>query len=64
MKSVGIPIPSGENGLTTDDIAPVIAKALDLDASKVKDKLETKLPSGAQAGSATLSKKNRKGTSR
>lgn len=54
MKSVGIPIPSGEDGLKTDDIAPAIAKALDLDVEKVKDKLETKLPSGAKAGSATL----------
>ena len=54
MKSVGIPIPSGDNGLTTTDIAPIIAKTLDLDVDKVKEKLETKLPSGAQAGSATL----------
>lgn len=54
MKTVGIPIPSGEDGLKTDDIAPAIAKALDLDVEKVKDKLETKLPSGAKAGSATL----------
>ena len=54
MKSVGIPIPSGADGLKTDDIAPAIAKALDLDVAKVKDKLETKLPSGAKAGSATL----------
>lgn len=54
MKSVGIPIPSGDEGLKTDDIAPAIAKALDLDVAKVKDKLETKLPSGAKAGSATL----------
>ncbi len=54
MKSVGIPIPSGDEGLKTDDIAPVIAKALDLDVATVKDKLETKLPSGANAGSATL----------
>jgi len=54
MKSVGIPIPSGDNGLKTDDIAPIIAGALDLDAAKVKEKLDTKLPSGAQAGSATL----------
>ena len=54
MKSAEIPIPSGENGLTTNDIAPVIAGALNLDAAKVKEKLETKLPSGASAGSATL----------
>lgn len=54
MKNAGIPIPTKEKGLTTDDIAPVISKALDLDAKKVKDKLETKLPNGLQAGSATL----------
>ena len=54
MKSVGIPMPSGDDGLTTSEIAQVIAKILDLDAEKVKDKLETKLPSGAPAGSATL----------
>lgn len=53
-KSVGITVPSGEDGITNDDIAPAIAKALDLDVNKVKEKLETKLPSGAQAGSATL----------
>lgn len=39
---------------TTNDIAPLIATALDLDPANVKDKLETKLPSGANAGSATL----------
>ena len=27
MKSVGIPIPSGDNGLTNSDIAPIIAKS-------------------------------------
>jgi len=53
LKSIGISI-AGKEKLTNDDIAPLIATALDLDASKVKDKLETKLPSGAQAGSATL----------
>jgi stage V sporulation protein D (sporulation-specific penicillin-binding protein) len=55
MKSVGIPLPTKDKGLTTsDEIAPVIAKALDLDPQTVKDKLETKLPNGLQAGSATL----------
>jgi len=54
MKSAGIPIPSGDNGLATSEIAPVIAKALDLDPNKVKEKLDTKLPSGLPAGSATL----------
>ncbi len=53
MKSIGISI-AGKEKLTTDDIAPLIAQTLDLDTAKVKDKLETKLPSGAQAGSATL----------
>ncbi|MCE5221447.1 MAG: stage V sporulation protein D [Clostridium sp.] len=53
MKSIGISI-AGKKNLTNDDIAPLIATALDLDASKVKDKLETKLPSGANAGSAIL----------
>jgi stage V sporulation protein D (sporulation-specific penicillin-binding protein) len=53
MKSIGIAI-AGKKNLTNDDIAPLIATALDLDASKVKDKLETKLPSGANAGSAIL----------
>ena len=54
LRSIGINISDGQKNLTTDDIAPIIAGALDLDTSKVKDKLETKLPSGAQAGSATL----------
>ena len=54
MKSVGIPTPSGDNGLTTDDIAPVIANALNMDATEIKKDLETKLPSGANAGSAKV----------
>jgi len=54
MKSVGIPLPSNDNGLTNDAIAPLIAKALDLDTKIVKDKLETKLKNGLRAGSATL----------
>ena len=53
-KSVGIPLPTEEQGITTDDIAPAIANALNLDKQDVKKKLETKLPSGADAGSATL----------
>ena len=40
--------------LQTKDIAPLIANALGLDEKGVLDKLETKLPSGADAGSATL----------
>ncbi len=54
MKSVGIPTPSGDNGLTTDDVAPVIANALNMDVTEIKKDLETKLPSGANAGSAKV----------
>lgn len=39
---------------TTDDIAPLIAEATGIPTAEVKDKLETKLPSGKDAGSATL----------
>ena len=53
-KSVGIPLPTEDSGITTDDIAPKIADALGLNVQDVKKKLETKLPSGADAGSATL----------
>lgn len=54
MKSAGIPLPTKDNGLTNDQIAPIIAKALDLDTKFVKEKLETKLKNGLQAGSAIL----------
>ena len=54
LNSIGITVTKGKTELTMDDIAPAIAGALDLDVDKVKDKLETKLPSGANAGSATL----------
>ena len=54
LNSIGITVSKGKTELTMDDIAPAIATALDLDVNKVKEKLETKLPSGAQAGSATL----------
>ncbi len=57
MKSEGIPVPSGDAGLTTDDIAPPIAKALDMDVADIKDKLETRLPSGALAGSAIVKRR-------
>ncbi|MDR3595798.1 stage V sporulation protein D [Clostridium sp.] len=57
MKSVGIPIPSGDEGITNDDIAPAIAKALDVDVAEIKDKLETKLKSGAPAGSAIVKRR-------
>ncbi len=53
-KSAGIPLPTDDEGITTNDIAPLIANALGLETSKVQDKLETRLPSGAAAGSATL----------
>ncbi|MGL5381368.1 stage V sporulation protein D [Clostridium sp.] len=39
---------------TNEDIAPKIAEALGMDVEKVLKKLRTKLPSGADAGSATL----------
>ncbi len=42
------------NDLVTDDIAKRIAEALNMDKQDVVKKLETKLPSGAAAGSATL----------
>ncbi|OOM81040.1 stage V sporulation protein D [Clostridium puniceum] len=54
MKSAGIPLPTKDNGLTNDQIALIIAKALDLDTKFVKEKLETKLKNGLQAGSAIL----------
>ncbi|MCE5221446.1 MAG: stage V sporulation protein D [Clostridium sp.] len=57
MKSVGIPVPTGDDGLKTGDIAPVIAKALDVDVSEIKADLEKKLPSGADAGSVTVVRK-------
>ena len=43
-----------KNEKTTDDIAPLIAEAVDMDTTKVKEKLETKLANGSDAGSATL----------
>jgi stage V sporulation protein D (sporulation-specific penicillin-binding protein) len=38
----------------TSDIAPLIAEALGMDEAAVQKSLDTTLPSGAQAGSATL----------
>lgn len=43
-----------KNSKTTDDIASLIAEAVGIEASTVKDKLETKLSNGSDAGSATL----------
>lgn len=54
LNSIGISVPSGKTELVTSDIAPVIAKALDMETEDVQKKLDTKLPSGAAAGSATL----------
>jgi len=57
MKSVGIPLPTGDDGLKIDDIAPIISKALDIDVSEIKADLEKKLSSGAPAGSVTVIRK-------
>ena len=43
-----------KNEKTTNDIAPLIANATGIETDKVKEKLETKLPNGNDAGSATL----------
>ena len=43
-----------KNHKTTDDIAPLIAEATGIETATVKDKLETKLANGSDAGSATL----------
>ena len=43
-----------KENLTNNDIAPKIAEALGMDEQKVLDKLNTKLPSGADAGAAIL----------
>jgi stage V sporulation protein D (sporulation-specific penicillin-binding protein) len=46
----------GENASykTTEELAPIIANAVGMEAKDVLKKLDAKLPSGAQAGSATL----------
>ncbi len=43
-----------KENLTIDDIAPSISQALSMDENKVIEKLNTKLPSGADAGAAIL----------
>ncbi|MDO5518040.1 MAG: penicillin-binding transpeptidase domain-containing protein, partial [Clostridium sp.] len=53
-QSLGVPVPTGDNGLTINDVAPVIAGALDMDKDEVLKKLDTRLESGNPADSATL----------
>ncbi|MGG7058646.1 stage V sporulation protein D [Clostridium nigeriense] len=43
-----------KENLTNNDIAPKISEALGMDEQKVLDKLNTKLPSGSDAGAAIL----------
>ncbi len=43
-----------KNNTTNEKIAPLIAEASNIPLDEVMEKLETKLPSGANAGSATL----------
>lgn len=43
-----------KNSKTTDEIAPLISEAVGIETSTVKEKLETKLANGNDAGSATL----------
>ncbi len=50
-----------DNKLTNSQIAPKIAAALNMKEEDVLKKLETKLPSGAPAGSATLVRRIEKG---
>ena len=57
MKSLGIPVHIEDNGGKPDDIAPVIAKALNVDVSEIKTDLEKKLPSGADAAYVTVARK-------
>lgn len=53
-KNAGIKLPTETEGITTSDIAPAIAQALNLEVEKVQKALDTRLPSGAAAGSAKL----------
>jgi stage V sporulation protein D (sporulation-specific penicillin-binding protein) len=43
-----------KNNVKREEIAPKIAEALEMDEKKILDKLNTKLPSGADAGAAIL----------
>lgn len=54
LNSIRSYLKKSEKYNTMEDIAPLIASALDMDESTVLDKLNTKLPSGKAAGSATL----------
>lgn len=45
------------NNLDNESIAKLIAEAVNMEESKVLEKIETKLPSGANAGSATLARR-------
>lgn len=53
-QSLGIPVPTGDSGLTINDIAPVISEALNMDKDEVLKKMDTRLESGNPADSATL----------
>lgn len=53
-ESLGIPVPKGEEGLTINDIAPVIANVLNMDTNEVLKKLDSRLESGVPAKAATL----------
>ena len=53
-QNVGVPVPTGDSGLTINDIAPVIAETLNMDKDEVLKKLDTRLESGKPADSATL----------
>lgn len=53
-QNVGVPVPTGDSGLTINDIAPVIAETLNMDKDEVLKKLDTRLESGKPADFATL----------
>ena len=53
-QSLGIPVPTENRSLTINDVAPVIAEALNMDKDEVLKKLDTRLESGNPADSATL----------
>ena len=53
-QSLGIPVPTENRSLTINDVAPVIAEALNMDKDEVLKKLDPRLESGNPADSATL----------